>query len=205
MTDHEQDRPYPGTVGREEYDFMAQWTLEEALAAQRQWWEDNPDTLQGPLWWWVGIRHLEGLRYAYENGDGVALLDAVHVCAFRGLPMPAWCAQAFISGYRGVIHFKKRSWDAAFGTPHKKSTHLAANAKKHRLKMAVYMEVLAIRKREPGTAIDAQLFERVGKKFHVGKTLAEEYYYQAVKDMDGAMTDPIVQACNALLDSYVDR
>lgn len=193
------DLPYPGTLGEADYVSMSRWTLEEAWQAQEAWIADHPGVPHGPFWWWVGILEIRGLRAQYESGDNVALLDAVHLCAMYGIPMPAWCAQTFLNKYRSVIHYEKRTWDDAFGKPHPKNVQLSAKKKKHRLGIQVYSEVRRIRQEEPDTPIDAGLFERVGKKFGLGKTLAEEYYYQMAKRLDPENLNPIAKA---LLEPY---
>lgn len=122
---------------------------------------------------------LKEQRKRYEAGDDASLLDAIRICAIHGLQLPAWCAQEYLNKYRKVIHFKARSWDEAFGAAHPKNINLAAHEKKRRLSIAVWLEIRGIRDANPQKAIDAELFEKVGKKFHIGKTLTEEYYYAA--------------------------
>jgi hypothetical protein len=45
------------------------------------------------------------------------------------------------------------------------------------LAVAVWLEVSRIKDAAPETPIDEYMFETVGKKFEIGKTLASEYYY----------------------------
>lgn len=184
MPSTDPDLPYPGTLGEAEYVAMSRWTMDEAQKAQEAWEAENRGIPHGPFWWWAAVIELRELRAQYEAGDNVALLDAVHICAMNGLPMPAWCAQNYLNKYRSVIGYKARTWDEAFGKAHPKNVQLSAKEKKRRLAGPVYLEVRRIRQAEPDTPIDASLFERVGKTFNIGKTLAEQYYYDRAKRAD---------------------
>ena len=127
------------------------------------------------------IARIEALRETVLAGDGFALLGAVRICANFDLVMPEWLAREFIQRYDRVLTCEADSWDDAFGRPYPKGTHLNALRKQRRLKHAVWGEVQSILMREPATAIDAHLFERVGARLNIGKTLAASYYYAAVR------------------------
>jgi hypothetical protein len=129
---------------------------------------------------------IERMRPEILGGDGFAMLAAIYKCANRDLVMPEWLAREFIRRYYLVLSCRADSWDDAFGRPYPKNARLHALRKQRELKPAVWLEVQAILHREPETAIDAQLFERVGAKLHLGKTLTEKYYRNAIKLMGPA-------------------
>lgn len=117
--------------------------------------------------------------------SGFDVLAAVRVCAARGLVLPDWLAREFILRYDAVLNARAGSWDdpAAFGRPYKKGAQLAAIRKRRLLRWAVHDEVTRIRSMEPDTPTDEALFERVGAKFHVAKTLCAELYYSAERQL----------------------
>lgn len=61
------------------------------------------------------------------------------------------------------------------------------------LRFAVLNEITATLATNPDTPIDENLFEVVGKKFNIKKTLASEYYYDAKKVMqEGLFTKLLI-------------
>ena len=168
---------------------IKEWTLPEAQAAQRAFELANAaDPLassrtDGPFWQWVALRDLDFMRQRYEDGDHSVVLQAVHRCAQRSIPLPDWVAQAFVAGYNRVVNCRAKSWDDVFGRPYPKGANLNALRKRRTIRFAVWNEVQRILMSEPDTAIDAGLFERVGKsvRLPVGKTEADKLYYQAAK------------------------
>jgi hypothetical protein len=95
-----------------------------------------------------------------------------------GLPLPAWCAQAFINSIRDVWHYRKGSWDDVFTAPNPKGTNLAANRKKRENQWQVYSMV---ENRPEGTPIDDGLFEQIGEQLGIGGKSTTKKYYYAVK------------------------
>lgn len=160
------------------------WTLEEAWAANEAAKAENPErsfadpTLPFPRW--VALHNLEQLRARYEQGNKFALMSAIRECANHDLIMPRWVGAGYIAAFDTILNYRSKDWNEVFGSPIQKGANLAALRKKRRLKFAVFNEIVEIRQRDPDRAIDAGLFESVGKQFNIGKTLAEEYYYAAV-------------------------
>lgn len=163
----------------------ASWTLEEAQAATDEALKRDParpwsdPTL--PLFQWIALQWLDEQRRAFEAGDQFALMLAIRICANHDVPLPGWASAAYIKAFDVVLNAHAKSWDDAFGEPYPKGTHPNALRKKRMLKFAVYNWVMGELARKPNTAIDAALFERAGKEFAIGKTLAEEYYREAKK------------------------
>ncbi len=144
---------------------------------------DGPYLPMFQLWAVNACNDLRPLIEADQANSGGAVLDAVYMCARNGLMMPDWLATAFMSRVRAVSDFKAASWDSplSFGRPHPKGTRLAAERKRLRFQATVHTRILLIRQEEPETPIDKRLFERVGKLYGLGATLAENYYYTFVK------------------------
>ncbi|WP_347275778.1 hypothetical protein [Candidatus Kuenenia sp.] len=156
------------------------WTLEEVVAAYQTALEADPslsiDDPTSPYSQWNALQQLDIFEEAYKK-DKFYLMQAIGVCAAHHLPLPLWAAKAYIEGYNKIADAKSKSWDEVFGRPYPKGTHLATLRKEKMFKRAVYNEISRIKKSQPDIAIDDGLFEKVGKKFGIGKTTASEYYY----------------------------
>lgn len=157
------------------------WTAEEASAASEREqseagknWADP--TL--PFWRWAAHHALVALQGRFERGDKMALLAAIRECANHDIPLPMWASKAFIHGYDRVLKGHASSWDAAFGRPYPKGTHIANLRNRRKLRFRVWNMVSEIRRREPETPIDEALFERIGRQLGAGKTLVSELYYE---------------------------
>lgn len=166
-----------------------EWTLEEAMEANRAALAENPDRGTGdptlPFWQWYAVRENEELRSRFEQGDRVALLDAVHVCAIHRLVMPAWVAENYLDAYRAVITGKAKSWDEVFSRPYPKGVHINRLQKERKNRWRVYSEVSRLR--ASGESLDEALLEKVGRRLGLGKTQTSEIYYQAKRRMNAAL------------------
>jgi hypothetical protein len=160
------------------------WTWEEAWSANEQALKAEPERSEAdptlPFVQWSAMHELDVLEEKYKK-DKYYLMAAIRKCANHDLPLPAWVANAYISAYDKVFTAREKSWDDVFGNPYPKGAHLNAIRKKRKLKFAVLIEVNDILKMNPDKSIDDSLFEQVGKKFNLGKTLTSEYYYSAKK------------------------
>ena len=178
-------------------------TKEELHELASQATEAGPSA---PLFQYVAVRECASLRSSIETGSGRAVLEAVSICALRGLVMPDWLASAFLKRYRAVTQARAASWDdpLSFGRPYPKGANIQARRKAFRLGFKVFNEVTLIRQKEPATPIDKGLFERVGGPLGLGATLAEEYYYAARKQIETPTASTLVR--DALLSPYsIDR
>ena len=137
---------------------LEQFKLKKFLSfCQKMYKEDNEERETGEDKYWV--------------------LTAIKICADSHLPLPDWVATAYSEAYDKIKNAEAKSWDSVFGHPYPKGAHLSALRKRVENAMPVWKEVNSKLKKQPDTAIDEYLFEIVGKKFGVGKTLASEYYY----------------------------
>lgn len=103
-------------------------------------------------------------------------LAGVYICAIYDLVMPDWLAAAFARGYECVKGGDAKSWDEGFGLPHAKGTQLPRLRFAMRTRSAIFNDVVDALRLDPTRAIDAGLFEEVGRRHGAGKTLAEELY-----------------------------
>ena len=157
------------------------WTFEEAMAVHKTAIAADPslrDSPAAPIWQWDALHRLDALEDDYQAGDGAALMEAIFLCADKELVMPPWVQAAYMNSYREVIHFKVGSWDDAFGRPHRKGLRLVDARRRRRLRPRVYRLVRKYLRLRPHKTIDIQLFEDIGKKLHIGATLAEQLYYE---------------------------
>lgn len=134
-----------------------------------------------PMYQYTAAQSINALKDKVEAGDGNSILKCISECVTEELIAPEWLAYAFNSKFHAVRNFRAKSWDdpKAFGIPHKKGTNINARRRKLTNMYAVYNEVKKILRETPKTPIDEALFEIVGNKFAMEKTLASEYYYEA--------------------------
>ena len=160
-----------------------EWTWEQVQAAQAQWISEYPGEESSrtcPLTKWDAIQRIESRRKQFDAGDQGALMAALRVCACHEIVMPEWVASAYIKAYDQVLTCREKSWNVVFGAPFPKGANINARRKKRVLMFAVLNAVNHIRSSDDSRTIDAHLFEEVGAKFSIGKTLAEEYYRAAL-------------------------
>lgn len=153
------------------------WTAEEAFKQEVEWFTaGRPDgRARGPFEGWRSLVKLAELEKRFAAGENGVILDAVSLCALDDLVMPEWLARAFLKQYRKVRHYHEKSWDGAFGKPHKKGTHLAAERKRQRLAIQIWNKAVDILRNDPSRPIDAELYGQAGRDLGVEKTLAQEY------------------------------
>lgn len=171
------------------------WDFDKAWEAQEEWEKrhgtpfDNhidgllqgkilPRSERGPFFRWMGAQELKDLYEVYRMGESSAITEALYICTINSLPIPEWCEIAYLKAYRKVRQYKAKSWDDVFGRPHKKGTHLATKRQEREKSISVYNRIKEIKRNEPDTPIDENLFERVGRYYGIGgKTLTAQYYY----------------------------
>lgn len=163
------------------------WTLEEAQAANDAALKASPARPYGdptlPLYQWMALQMMEEYKKYFEQ-DRYWLMTTIRTCANHDLPLPEWAAIAYIKAYDTVNNARAKSWSVVFGDPYPKGQHLSAIRKRRMFKLAVWYEVQNTLVENPEKPIDEYLFESVGKKFSIGKTLASEYYYAVKKSKD---------------------
>lgn len=131
---------------------------------------------------------LSEFREKVERGDGRTILTCLVMCLSGEVKIPDWLIAAFIDAYFRALDGSVRSWDEVFGRPHKKGMHPASIRKFKTKSPAVWLEVNQAYTHE-GRAIDEGLFEEVGRKYGLGKTLAAEYYYAFKKKAEEVVAE----------------
>ena len=63
--------------------------------------------------------YLEVAKRKFDEGNPAIILMAMHECLLLDRPIPEWLRKAFIEAYQSATAFEIRSWDEAFGKPHK--------------------------------------------------------------------------------------
>lgn len=166
-------------AGREELKTLYSWTLEDAMQAQEEWakGEHSPEA-RGPIFRWSDAQWLKKAgEYFLETGDKAAILEALSICSLSDLPIPKWCAKAYLKAYRSVRQYRAKSWDDAFGRPHPKNTKIGAKRDEREKEFILYDRVEEMKKKNPKTD-KKTILERTGKELCIGEKLAEKYYYQ---------------------------
>ncbi|QKD03463.1 hypothetical protein [Mesorhizobium loti] len=133
------------------------------------------------------LEFLPELEKLFAAGDKYALMQAISQCALYDLVLPRWAAEAFLEGYYSVLNLRSASWDEAFGRPYKKGFHLDKAKVRRSARLEVFLAVGRIRAREPNTPIDDHLFERVGQECNVGRSLANQLYYEHKRYADSLL------------------
>jgi len=117
----------------------------------------------------------------YKRGDKTALAHAIAICACTDIKLPEWAAHAYLGGYRAAVpgvrdakEFPVKSWDDVLGKPLPKGAQANARAKQRQKEFLVWVEVQ--RHRTQGGSVTDDELEHIGRKFHIGRTLAKEYY-----------------------------
>lgn len=164
-----------------------EWTLEDARAANDAALAVDPARSDAdptlPLYQWAALHQLDEYEKYYLQ-DSYWLMTAIRTCANHDLPLPDWASRAYIKAYDAVNNARAKSWSAVLGDPYPKGRHLSAIRKRRMFTLAVWQEIQNTLIDKPETPIDTYLFETVGKKFSIGKTLASEYYYAVKKSKE---------------------
>jgi hypothetical protein len=117
----------------------------------------------------------------FEEGHKGALLNAIAVAAYAGVPLPEWAAEAFLKAYHDVATRKLyHSWDDVFGEPHPRGSRLNDQRRKEALALRVFERVRELRKHD-GVAIDDGMWETVAPEFGISAGTVKNYYYFALE------------------------
>lgn len=158
------------------------WDANQALEHSITSGEDQNDPANA-FGQWHGHQRLLECRERFRAGEKFALMQALRICANHDLPMPEWLSIAYISAFDKILNHKSKSWDEVLGPAIPKGKHLASLRKERQFGLSVALEVRC-RHKQQGLNIDPEMFEAVGKKFNIGKTLASDYYYKYKKFYD---------------------
>ena len=119
------------------------------------------------------ITNLE--RDYYLGGDKQALMRCLNICLKWNFEVPEWCRKDIMDGIEGVLDYRFKDWNEAFGPAHPKGTHIEKEKEWCEKSGSVYDEVEA--RRRNGDPVDGNLFESIGKSLGVGgKTKTEQMY-----------------------------
>jgi hypothetical protein len=181
LTAEELEDLLPREVGYERDDMarLYSWNREDIAAAQQErGGMEEPISPDDPFVDWFLTRRLMESYKKYRQDSGFKdVLETIFICFVSSFPIPRWCVDAFTKAFAPVGMNEAKSWDDAFGRLHKKGAHVSAKRRKETVGFAVYQEINRIRTETPTRPIDEGLFDEVGDKFGIGKTLADEYYY----------------------------
>lgn len=161
------------------------WTCERAWEETEKILKQDPSRNNDPTLpfdVWHALHELDDLEVDYKTNK-YALMLAIRICANHDIPLPRWASNAYIKAFDAVNNFRARTWDSVFGEAFPKGKTLAAARKMRVKKFAVWNDIRSILGMCPDTPIDDGLFEMVGKKHGLGKTLTSEYYYDAKKQL----------------------
>jgi hypothetical protein len=122
----------------------------------------------------------EDLRKRFENGDKNALIQAIRFFFNEKIVAPEWVVDAFFEAMNKWLSMEVKELGAAFGLTWPKGRSVAAAKKQRKVMFAVYLSII---KASENRAIDDGLFEEIGKRFSLGKTLVKKYYALAKKTL----------------------
>jgi len=120
---------------------------------------------------------MEELHLRFEAGNKNALIQAIRRCGQQQMVMPEWVVDAFFRATNKWYQMDIKSLDKAIGVAWPKGKSIAAAKKRRRLQFAVLNAVS--KAKSEGCAVDDQLFEQIGRRLGLGKTLVKEYYKSA--------------------------
>ncbi|GGW22994.1 hypothetical protein [Vreelandella hamiltonii] len=155
-------------------------SFEDIYKEQKQWEENggclaSPGASAAPIYQWTTWNEeLPRLEKAFEEGETIAVLQAVELCALRGLPMPEWCQSAYLKSWRKAKGAKCRTLDEAFGFS-MKGVKLRFARQKYLLADVVVFKVLQLLE-EGEKGSDA--FLAVGKEQGIAWETVRDWYYE---------------------------
>ncbi len=133
-----------------------------------------------PIHQWSALRDIQDLKEKYERGDRGALIDVAKHVAHHGLRFPEWARTPFVHAWREVAHYRVSSWDDVFGRKIPKGRHRSRMEKEFRLAFQIYSEITGMREKDKKSApLSDDLFEQVGRRFGVAKTVCRELFEHA--------------------------
>jgi hypothetical protein len=121
-------------------------------------------------------RRLEKARLQYEQGHKRALLYWLDYCLTNNVQVPPWIKQGLSNALDAAFLYRIKSWDEVFGELLPKGKRIATERRNREIFWDLFSRVRDLH--AAGASIDEELFEKVGKEFGVGKTVASEIYYE---------------------------
>jgi hypothetical protein len=146
---------------------------------------------------------LERARLQYEQGHKRQLLYSLDFCLTNNVEVPPWVKKGLSNAMDAAHYYRIKSWDDVFGVVLPKSKRLATEQRNMKISWDLFNRVRDLH--EAGAAIDEDLFEKVGKEFGVGKTLASELYYTAGRDLTAEFEEDAALAQELAKRKALDR
>jgi len=112
---------------------------------------------------------------AFYSGNHIMLFYALYRCSLYAIPAPRWARYELQAGLHRYQNFEVKEFGEAFGISRPKGMNLNAEHKRVTSAFPLYQHIEDLRTQ--GKKVNEALFEEAGKRFHLGKTLAQEYYY----------------------------
>lgn len=122
---------------------------------------------------------------AYYAGERDMLFEAINLCGMYRAPLPDWIRYELREGLLAWRRSSVREFGEAFGIQ-PKSGKIHSAQRQYDVAGLLYQEIE--RRRAAGDSMTNDLWEEVGAKFAVSRTVAKEYH-QHVKDELEAMTE----------------
>ena len=120
--------------------------------------------------------YLATMKADAESGDNHAYLFALKLCLEMDTKPPRWVADHVADGLDRFLVAEEKELGAALGVEREDYFYRASAEKRAKIAAPVAYRIAVLHFMD-GEALDDGLFERVGKEFNIGKTLAKEYYY----------------------------
>jgi hypothetical protein len=160
---------------------LESWTLDQARARGDIWINQGQGEGNSPTGQWAAWNNwLPLLEKRWKEGDSLALLEALAICAKYTLPMPPWCGDEVLAANRKVGSFEARSWSDLFPELHK-GRRLHDLKRESKIKQAAINEVLDIRERGSIGEPITDTFCKVGDKYAVSMEKLRQWYYDDLK------------------------
>jgi hypothetical protein len=121
-------------------------------------------------------RYLGELEQTVKQGNGRALLYAIHYCIETGRPVPLFFAQEWTGRFNPWLYHQVRTLDEAFNVARPKGLHFHALKKRAALREPIVLGVLQVQ-RTQGLPIDGEIFAIVGKRVGVSERFVREVWY----------------------------
>jgi hypothetical protein len=165
------------------FDTAATWSREEVEEEDRLWLADGGEERWGrlrPQLVWRSIRRVRSCEARFEEGEPLALFEAILECSRFGIPLPYWARTALQEAYSRAKNFEVRTLDEAFGYKLPANIKISKLRKKHVIGHRLFCAVTR-RNKLNGDGISDDLFAAVGELFAISGSAAKQLYYE-VKD-----------------------
>ena len=152
----------------------ADWSFEEAFEEHYKLYGSDGSDPAAPLNQWFAQQQIKRLKEESKRGDKLAVMMVIKECARSNLVIPDWASDAIVKACEQVESLEVKSWDEVLGSPLRKG-HLRTQRRNRKIEKDLYFTIF--KRWQNGEAIDAGLFESVGKGFNIsGGTVSNMFY-----------------------------